>query len=137
MKRTVWIQRPDRRWVVLCRDGRPYLWYRVLMWNALGRELAPTEHVHHRNNDCADDRLENLEVLGASEHAMVHLRPFDDAARVRAVEVLRAQRAAQTHCVHGHEFTAENTLRWGTKRQCRTCKAAGAIRRRVEMEAIR
>lgn len=26
-----------------------------------------------------------------------------------------------THCVHGHEFTAENTAIYGQQRRCRTC----------------
>lgn len=33
-------------------------------------------------------------------------------------------RKAQTHCIHGHEFTPENTIRYKTGRQCRTCTQA-------------
>ena len=32
--------------------------------------------------------------------------------------------AAKTHCKRGHEFTAENTYRRGTARECRICRAA-------------
>lgn len=31
------------------------------------------------------------------------------------------RKAAQTHCVHGHEFTAENTYTSGGRRNCRQC----------------
>lgn len=31
------------------------------------------------------------------------------------------RQARQTHCVHGHEYTPENTIRDGNKRRCHTC----------------
>jgi hypothetical protein len=30
--------------------------------------------------------------------------------------------ARKTHCRNGHEFTPENTRRWGNQRNCRTCE---------------
>lgn len=46
--------------------------------------------------------------------------------------------ARKTHCIHGHEFTPENTLRRGRERQCRTCHRTReferARRRRVARE---
>jgi hypothetical protein len=38
----------------------------------LGRSLASTEHVHHKNQDQRDNRIENLEVVSNSEHARKH-----------------------------------------------------------------
>jgi hypothetical protein len=32
-----------------------------------------------------------------------------------------AQRRAQTHCIHGHEFTPTNTSYWNGSRHCRAC----------------
>lgn len=32
--------------------------------------------------------------------------------------------ARQTHCVHGHEFSTENTAHWGGIRNCLTCSRA-------------
>jgi hypothetical protein len=44
-----------------------------------------------------------------------------------------ARQARQTHCIHGHEFTPENTYIGPTKgdRQCRTCKREHNLRRRA------
>ena len=36
--------------------------------------------------------------------------------------------AAQTHCIHGHEFTPENTYLYGRMRSCRTCRRERANR---------
>jgi HNH endonuclease len=59
-----------------------------------------------------------------------HLEPVTSGENVRRGDLpaLVAQRnrergAATTHCIHGHEFTVENTYRHGGKRACRACKA--------------
>jgi hypothetical protein len=62
------------RWHITGRDGRVYEWSRVVMAGVLGRDLAPDEHVHHVNEDKADDRPENLEVLTPPEHQRRHLK---------------------------------------------------------------
>jgi hypothetical protein len=35
---------------------------------------------------------------------------------------LPAISAARTHCIHGHEYTAENTIVERDRRRCRVCK---------------
>jgi len=52
------------------RTGTTYA--RHLMQEYLGRKLAKNEHVHHRNGDITDDRLENLEVLSQKDHEKWH-----------------------------------------------------------------
>lgn len=59
-----------RRWRVQLGKGHPYAnsggWqylYRALVMFALGRPLAPQEQVHHVDEDCSADRLDNLVVL--------------------------------------------------------------------------
>ena len=53
-------------------DGRRVWRYRLVMEQHLGRELSPSELIHHKNKDYRDDRLENLEVVSRPAHASMH-----------------------------------------------------------------
>ena len=46
--------------------------HRVIVENFLGRLLNDDEVVHHINENKKDNRIENLQVLSASEHAKLH-----------------------------------------------------------------
>lgn len=46
--------------------------HRLIAEAYLGRELKPTEIVHHRNGDGLDNRIENFKIMGASEHGREH-----------------------------------------------------------------
>lgn len=46
--------------------------HRLAAWDA-GLLIDPSDHVHHINGNKLDNRLENLEVLPASEHHRHHI----------------------------------------------------------------
>ena len=51
-----------------------------------------------------------------------HLEPVTPRENILRGEGSSADRARQTHCLRGHEFTPENTYRPQGTRQCRECK---------------
>lgn len=58
-----------------------------------------------------------------------HLRLVTPSTNSRENSVsFAAVNAAKTHCIHGHEFTGENTHVTGNERHCKTC--AGLRRER-------
>jgi len=46
--------------------------HRWLMEQHLGRPLKRNEHVHHINGNPTDNRIENLQIVSASEHGKIH-----------------------------------------------------------------
>jgi len=53
-------------------DGETKLKHRHVMEQKLGRELKENEHIHHKNEDPTDNRVDNLEVINPSEHTRIH-----------------------------------------------------------------
>lgn len=59
-------------YVVLFINGKEILEHRYKMQKHIGRKLKTNELVHHKNEDRADNRICNLEVMTRSEHIRLH-----------------------------------------------------------------
>lgn len=95
--------------------GKTKLLHRHLMEQHLGRPLAAGEHVHHKNGDRYDNRIENLEVLSCAEHMHEH----------------KQKHPLESNCkVCGTQFTPAPTKRGRAK----TCSSgcANVLRSRTE-----
>jgi hypothetical protein len=53
-------------------NRRVYLEHRLVMENHIGRKLESFEHVHHKNHNRSDNRINNLKIVSASEHNRIH-----------------------------------------------------------------
>lgn len=63
---------PDGYWRITTPDGERKLAHRDIMERHIGRILLPSEHVHHKNGNKLDNRLDNLEILTIVDHQHEH-----------------------------------------------------------------
>lgn len=57
-----------------------------------------------------------------------HLEPVTQKVNILRGDSFSARKSRQTHCIHGHEFTAGNTYDDRGGRKCRTCAKASSRR---------
>lgn len=54
-------------------SGQKHLQHRLVVQEAVGRELSSDEHVHHIDGDRLNNSLDNLLVLSSAEHRRLHV----------------------------------------------------------------
>ncbi len=73
-----YLRKDNRKHVVIVNDNvkTTMSYARYLMECHLGRKLLPHETIDHINNDCSDDRIENLQILSRKDNSRKEmLRP--------------------------------------------------------------
>lgn len=91
----------------LGRGGKAYAAHR-LMYEALVGPIPPGLQIDHlcRVRSCVNP---------------THMEPVTQRVNLLRGQTVVARQAAQTHCVHGHAFTEDNT--WVSKKGKRGCRA--------------
>lgn len=76
--------------------------HRIVAEAMIGRKLKRHELVHHKNGDPKDNRPENLQVLGVSQHINIHYEAERVGLRVQAGEliVFTREQVAEMNWVH-------------------------------------
>jgi hypothetical protein len=125
----------DTGYVRVKRPGHPEAdaagWafeHRVVAHDALG-PIPPGFHVHHKNHDRSDNRLENLEVVSPSEHHARH-RAIDHK-RIAALYVGGMTSTQIAESEHINSATVSRIL------ASEGIKARGRVRVSVDDDALR
>jgi hypothetical protein len=90
-----------------------------LVYLAFHGEIGPGLEIDHIDDDCSNNRLENLQAITRSEN-------MAKSWAKRRADGKTAMHKNDTHCKRGHEYTSENT--WINGNGYRFCKACTRVR---------
>lgn len=76
--------------------------HRIVMERVVGRLLASSEYVHHRNENKADNRPGNLEIMASSRHVSLHKSGVSDDEVATMLADGATQREITARGVSGH-----------------------------------
>lgn len=99
---------PPEHWDLLlqmCKGNRQVKDHRALMAIHLGRPLGDSEVVHHRNGDKSDNRIENLEIISASDHTVFHMTELAEENRRLVARVEELEK--EVRCLYERLLGAE------------------------------
>ena len=60
-------------------------------WEFVNGPVPKGHHIHHINLDRTDDRIENLQLITASEHRFLHARIREDHKQIDGIEHRKCQ----------------------------------------------
>lgn len=87
-----WRTFPREKWEILkkmCKNNGQIKEHRALMAIFLNRPLMDNEIIHHKNGIKTDNRIENLEIISASEHQVFHMTELANANKKLQEENIR------------------------------------------------
>lgn len=72
-KRGYIIDKSGYKQVLVKNHSRPHkLEHRLVVERAIGRELLPDEHIHHKDHDKLNNHIDNLVITNSSDHRRIH-----------------------------------------------------------------
>lgn len=104
--------------VALQRNGRAVFGIHQLVMRAFGGPQPKGTQVLHWDDDRENNMLTNLRYGTPRDNCLDCVRNGNH------------RQASQTHCIHGHAFTPDNTYSSRGKRKCKRCTIDGTTNRR-------
>jgi hypothetical protein len=110
---------------VVCLPGKKYAYEHRLVWERHHGKIPEGHHIHHKNGNCKDNRIENLEVLAATEHHRHHFleqgatKEHKDRARENIKGAWDSMPMLTLNCVVcGEQFQKKQHLTKGAAKYC-------------------
>jgi hypothetical protein len=135
----------DRFWSKVDKSGARWLWTAAINWpqgygtiKVEGKMVGAHRVAYELAVGPIPDGLQ-LDHLCRVRQCVnpSHLEPVTQRENLMRGESVPARQSRQTHCIHGHEFTPENTLIQApnNRRQCRACRRLYMRARRLRLQA--